>query len=150
MTADASEILLRSLAGLGIFFFGIKMINRNLAAMAGDRLRRGLRNASQQLGLAMVFGAVAGFVTQSGRTTAFIMASFVEAGLIGVRRGLPVVLWANFGCTLVIFSAIFPTYLVAQLLLAVAGVSVAFERPRSMLHPASAAFGLALICSACR
>jgi phosphate:Na+ symporter len=145
MTTNASEILMRSLAGLGIFFFGIKMITRNLSAMAGDRFRRTLRNASQRIGLAMLLGAMAGFVTQSGRTTAFIMASFVEAGLIGVRRALPIVLWANFGCTLVIFSAIFPTYLLAQLLLAVAGVCVAFERPKSLLQPASAAFGLALM-----
>ena len=93
----------------------------------------------------MLFGAIAGFVTQSGRTTSFIMASFVEAGLIEVRRALPMVLWANFGCTLVIFSAIFPIQLFALLLLAAAGVCVAFERPKPLLNAASATFGLAMM-----
>lgn len=145
MNYDASEILMRSLAGLGIFFFGIKMITRNLSAMAGEQFRRGLHNASRRTGVAMLFGATAGFVTQSGRTTSFIMASFVQAGLIEVRRALPIVLWANFGATLVIFSAIFPIYLFALFLLAAAGVCIAFERPRPLLNAASAAFGLALM-----
>jgi phosphate:Na+ symporter len=145
MSYDASEILMRSLAGLGIFFFGIKMITRNLSAMTGDQFRRGLRGASERIGLAMVFGAIAGFVTQSGRTTSFILASFVQAGLIQVRRALPIVIWANFGCTLVIFSAVFPIYLFALFLLATAGACIAFERPKPLLNAASAAFGLALM-----
>jgi phosphate:Na+ symporter len=145
MNYDASEILMRSLAGLGIFFFGIKMITRNLGAMAGDQFRRGLHGASERLGIAIVFGAIAGFVTQSGRTTSFIMASFVQAGLIQVRRALPIVIWANLGCTLVIFSAVFPVYLFALFLLATAGACLAFERPKPLLNAASAAFGLALM-----
>src|SRR5262249_46558763 len=96
-------------------------------------------------GLAMAFGTIAGFVTQSGRTTSFILASFVQAGLIQVRRALPIVLWANFGCTLVIFTVVFPIYLVALFLLATAGACIAFERPKPLLNAASAAFGLALM-----
>lgn len=145
MSYGDSEILMRSLAGLGLFFFGMKMITRNLSAIAGDQIRRGLRNASEHPGAAMLFGATAGFVTQSGRTTAFIMASFVQAGLIEVRRALPIVLWANFGATLVIFTAVFPIYLFALFLLAAAGVCIAFERPKPLLNAASATFGLALM-----
>jgi phosphate:Na+ symporter len=140
-----TEILTRSFAGLGLLFFGIKMVTRNLSAMAGDQLRRGIEKASRRAGVAVLFGALAGFVTQSGRTTSFILASFVQAGLIDVRRALRVVLWANFGCTLVIFAAIFPIYLFALFLLAAAGVSIAFERPKPLLNAASATFGLALM-----
>src|SRR5262245_46854774 len=127
MTYTDSEILMRSLAGLGLFFFGIKMITRNLSAIAGDQFRRGLQGASRRTGIAMLFGVGAGFVTQSGRTTAFILASFVQAGLIEARRALPIVLWANLGCTLVIFSAVFPIHLFALFLLAATGVCIAFE-----------------------
>jgi phosphate:Na+ symporter len=136
---------MRSLAGLGLLFVGIKMVTRNLSAMAGDQLRQGIEKASKRIGVAMLFGAVAGFVTQSGRTTSFILASFVQAGLIDVRRALRVALWANFGCTLVIFAAIFPIYLFALFLLAAAGVSIAFERPKPLLNAATATFGLALM-----
>jgi phosphate:Na+ symporter len=142
---SVTEILMRSLAGLGLLFVGIKMVTRNLSAMAGDQLRRGIESVSQRTGLSVLIGALAGFVTQSGRTTSFILASFVQAGLIDVRRALPVVLWANFGCTLVIFAAIFPIQLFALFLLAAAGVSIAFERPKPLLNAATATFGLALM-----
>ena len=55
MTTDASDILLRSLAGLGIFFYGIKMITRNLGAMAGDQLDPG----------GLYFGTTAGSIYAS-------------------------------------------------------------------------------------
>jgi phosphate:Na+ symporter len=93
----------------------------------------------------MLFGVGAGFITQSGRTTSFIMASFVQAGLIQAARALPIVLWANLGCTLVIFSAVFPIHLFALFLLAATGVCIAFERPKPLLNTASATFGLALM-----
>jgi phosphate:Na+ symporter len=140
-----TEILMRSLAGLGLLFVGIKMVTRNLSAMAGDQFRRGIETASQGTAVAMLFGSLAGFVTQSGRTTSFILASFVQAGLIDVRRALRLGLWSNFGCTLVIFAAIFPIYLFALFLLAAAGVSIAFERPKPLLNAATATFGLALL-----
>lgn len=140
-----TEILMRILAGLGLFFFGIKMVTRNLSAIAGDQFRQGLQKASERTGAAVLFGATAGFVTQSGRTTSFIMASFVQVGLIEVKRALPIVLWSNFGCALVIFTAVFPIYLFALFLLAAAGVSIAFERPKPLLNAASATFGLALV-----
>ena len=142
---QTTEILMNSLAGVGLLFVGIKMVTRNLSAMAGEQLRRGIERASRRTGLAAILGALAGFVTQSGRTTSFIMASFVQAGLIDVRRALPVVLWANFGCTLVIFAAIFPIYLFALFLLAAAGLSIAFERPKPLRNAATATFGLALM-----
>jgi phosphate:Na+ symporter len=145
MGQGVGEIFLGALAGLGLFFFGIKMITRNLSAIAGDQLRRGLENASRRSSVAVLFGAGTGFVTQSGRTTAFIMASFVQAGLIEARRAIPIVLWANLGCTLVVFTAVFPIQLFALFLLAVSGVCVAFERPKPMLSSISAVFGLALM-----
>ena len=140
-----TELLMNSLAGLGLLFYGIKMVTRNLSAMTGEQMRRGMSLVSQHPGIAMTFGALIGFVMQSGRSTAFIMASFVQANIIDVRRAMRVVLWSNFGCTLVIFAAIFPIHLFVLFLLAVGGASIAFERPRSFLNASSASFGLALM-----
>lgn len=140
-----TEVLMTTFAGLGIFFFGIKMVTRNLSAMTGARLRSGLAGASRNHLTAMAFGSLTGFIMQSGRTTAFIMASFVQAGMIEVRKALPIVLWSNLGCTMIIFAAIFPIHLFALFLLAAAGTALAFERPKPLLKGASATFGLALV-----
>lgn len=139
------EALMNSLAGLGLLFFGIKQVTRNLAAMTGDRLRIGIANASKRTSVAVVLGTLTGFAMQSGRTASLVVASFVQADVISVRRALPIVLWANLGCTLIIFAAIFPIHLFVLLLLAVAGGCIAFEKPKSYLSAAYATFGLALM-----
>jgi len=140
-----TEVLMTTLAGLGLLFVGIKMVTRNLSAMGGRKLRSGIQMASRTTGVAMAFGAAMGFICQSGRTTAFILASFVHAGMIDVRRALPIVIWSNFGCTLIIFAAIFPIHLFALFLLAASGGAIAFERPKPLMNGASATFGLALM-----
>ncbi len=87
-----TELLLNVLAGLGLFFVGIKMVGRNLNTLASEQFRRRIRRASDNVGVSALFGAVTGFVTQSGRTTSFIMASFVQGGLLDVRRALTIVM----------------------------------------------------------
>ncbi|MGA1080408.1 MAG: Na/Pi symporter [Steroidobacteraceae bacterium] len=145
MVNDAPEILLNALAGLGLFFVGVKMIGRNLSGLVSDQIRARIRRASQNTWLAAVFGTVTGFVTQSGRTTSFIMASFVQGGFIDVRHAVPVALWSNLGCTLIITAAVFPIHLFALFLLGVTGACIAFERPRPLQGAANAVFGLALM-----
>jgi len=140
-----TEVLMNCFAGLGLLFVGIKMVTSNLGAVVGDHIRRGMAWASARNSIAVLVGAISGFVAQSGRTTSFIMASFVHAGIIDVRRALPIVLWSNFGCSLVIFAAVFPLHLFALFLLAAAGACVAFERPKPLLNAATATFGLALM-----
>lgn len=145
MVNDAPEILLNALAGLGLFFVGVKMIGRNLAGLVSDQIRGRIRRASQNTWLAAMFGTLTGFVTQSGRTTSFIMASFVQGGFIDVRHAVPVALWSNLGCTLIITAAVFPIHLFALFLLGVTGAAIAFERPRPLQGAANAVFGLALM-----
>ncbi|HVN42892.1 MAG TPA: hypothetical protein VMT50_08920, partial [Steroidobacteraceae bacterium] len=73
-----------------------------------------------------------------------ILASFVQADVISVSRALPVVPWANVGCTLIIFVAVLLIHLVALVMLGIAGGCIAFERPRLFLVAAHAVFSLAL------
>jgi phosphate:Na+ symporter len=140
-----TELFLNAIAGLGLFFVGVKMVGRNLNALASEEFRRRIKRARSNFVVSAALGGLAGFVTQSGRTTSFIMASFVRAGLIDTRHALTVVLWANFGCTLIVSAAVFPIHLFALFLLGAAGVCIAFERPRPMLNAANATFGLALM-----
>lgn len=142
---NAIEQVMNSLAGLGILFFGIKMVTRNLGAVAGSKLRARIGRVSRRPLSAIASGAALGFVSQSGRTTSFILASFVHAGVIEPRFALTMVLWANLGCTLVIAAAVFPIHLLALFVLALSGAAIAFEKPRPMLKSASAVFGLAMM-----
>jgi phosphate:Na+ symporter len=142
---SGAEAFLNSLAGLGLLFFGIKLVSRNLGNMTGDRLRFAITKASKRTEIAALIGILTGFVMQSGRTTSLILASFVQAQMITVRRALPITLWANLGCTLIIFAVVFPIHLLVLFIIAVAGACAAFEWPKSLATGAYAVFGLGLM-----
>jgi phosphate:Na+ symporter len=128
---NPTELLLNVLAGLGLFFVGIKTVGRNLNALVSEQFRWRIKRASKNLLVSTLFGTLIGFVTQSGRTTSFIIAGFVQGGLIDVRHALLIVLWSNLGCTLIVTAAVFPIHLFALFLPGVA-VPVSLEPPASL------------------
>lgn len=142
---DQLEQVLRILAGLGMFFFGIKMLGKSLRTLASGPFRKRARQLSATVWLAALWGGIAGFATQSGRTTALILASLVQGRILEVRMAAPLVIWANFGCTLIVFAAVFPIKYLVLFLLGLTGVGVAFEKPKRFLTTVSAGFGLALM-----
>lgn len=142
---STGELLLRILAGLGLFFFGIKLLGRNLRSMAGGPFRRVVKRVGSNLFFASLWGVLAGFLTQSGRTTTLILSSLVQGGILPVRMALPVVLWSNLGCTLIVFATLFPIDFFILFLIGAAGISLSFERPRSLVSASGATFGLALL-----
>jgi len=144
MTEQLAQ-LLKILAGLGLFFVGIKMLGKNLRAMASGSFRRLARKLSSTLWLSAFWGSIAGFTTQSGRTTALILASLVQGRIVEVAASVPLVIWANFGCTLIVFAAVFPINYLVLFILGCSGIAIAFEKPRGLLTVLSAVFGLALM-----
>ncbi|MGA2052034.1 MAG: Na/Pi symporter [Opitutales bacterium] len=133
------------LAGLGLFFVGLKLLGSNLKGLAGKQFKRLIERVSGRPLAAALGGVAAGFITQSGRTTSYLVAGFVQAGLIDVRRALPLVLWSNFGCTLIVFAAVLPVREVILLLVGLAGLAVAFNYPARWPAASGALFGVALL-----
>lgn len=133
------------LAGLGLFFVGLKFIAGNLKNIAGRTFRDVVAQMSAGGVAGGAWGALSGFVTQSGRTTSYIVASFVHSGLLPPRRALPVVLWANFGCALLVIAAIIPVQFLVLLLVGFSGLCLAFEFPHRLRNAYGAIFGVALL-----
>ncbi|WP_269543154.1 Na/Pi cotransporter family protein [Cerasicoccus fimbriatus] len=141
MTAQFLNIL----AGLGLFFVGIKMLGKNLRAMASGPFRKLARKMSANACVAAFWGGVSGFATQSGRTTSLILASLVQGRIVDVRSAMPLVLWANFGCTLIVFAAVFPIDYLVLFALGITGICTAFEKPVKWKNVMAAIFGLSLM-----
>lgn len=133
------------LAGLGLFFVGLKDISRQLTAMGGSRLRNLVFQGSANSAMGAVLGIVSGVLTQSGRTTSYVVASFVHSGALPVGRAMPVVLWSNTGCSLLTMAALLPTESLIYVLVGLAGLSLAFEFPSRWRTVSGALFALALI-----
>ena len=139
------EIAATLLAGLGLFFVGLKEVSRQLTAMGGSRLRDLVNQASANSAVGAVWGILSGFLTQSGRTTSYVVASLVHTGVLPVRRAMPVILWANTGCSLITIAAFLPTESLILLLVGLAGLSFAYEIPSRWRNVSGALFSVAMI-----
>lgn len=92
--------LMTGLAGLGLFLFGISLLEDGLGALAGPSFKRFLRAHTERPLEAILGGVLATAVLQSSSVVTLILLALVGAGVIGLRSALGIVLGANLGTTL--------------------------------------------------
>lgn len=131
-------------AGLGLFFVGIKELASHLRQITGPRFRRLVAGVHGNPVAASGWGTAIGFITQSGRVTSMILASLVLGGVVSVTEAIPTVAWANFGASLIVFTAVIPIRVVVLLLIGVSGICFAFDFPRRRGHYFGALFSTAI------
>lgn len=85
------------LAAIALFIYGLQGFSRELQAVGGERLKATLGAATQKPWRGYLFGIVATTIIQSSSAVTAFMVTFVDAGIIGFRAGLPVLLGANVG-----------------------------------------------------
>jgi phosphate:Na+ symporter len=142
---ETATLIAYMMAGVGIFLVGIKFIASHLQQMTGSTFRSlVLRTTAHPIG-SVLWGSVLGFFTQSGKASSFIIAGFVQAGLLPVRRALPVVFWCNAGASLIVVASILPIKLIVMVLLGLTGLGLTFGLPKRLLHSYGALFGIAMI-----
>ena len=91
--------------GIGIFLIGIHFAGEHLKQMMGGRFEKWVgRFISNRFGV-IVLGGGLGFLTQSGKAAAFILADLVQVKLLTSRQAGLVVFWANVGCSLLVFAS---------------------------------------------
>lgn len=133
------------LGGLGIFFVGATMLGTNLKMMTSRKLRLLFARFTRLDWQSSLLGLVSGLVTQSTSVSAFIVAGLAGSGLMTVRRALPVIFWANAGCSVLVLIAVLDIKYLVYLLLFVSGVAVAFEKPYKFRFMAQALFGVGML-----
>ena len=87
------------LAGLGIFLFGIRLIESSIATLGGQGLKRMLRTYTSTRLRAIFTGTVATLLLQSSTAVTLMVMAFVGAGIITLTNSIGVVLGANIGTT---------------------------------------------------
>jgi phosphate:Na+ symporter len=141
------EIFIDILAGLGLFFVGIKLIAGNLKELSGAWFRRLIERTTRSPVIAALLGLLSGALTQSSSAITFISISMVTAGLADVVRVAPMVIWANVGTSvLVLLSAIDISHAVF-FLLGVTGIAYYFDVDKAprLRHLFGALLGLGLL-----
>jgi phosphate:Na+ symporter len=139
-----NSFLANMIAGLGLFFSGLRLIDANLRQTCGRRLRAAIGRLTRNRALSAVVGVLTGALLQSTSGIVFILVSLVASGLTTVRRALPIVTWANVGCCALIFAAVLDLRFAVLYLLGIAGAAFAFDRSRRN-HALGAVFGIGML-----
>ncbi len=87
------------LAGLGLFLFGMFMLEEALKALAGRSFKLFLRKHTTNPVKAVLSGALVTSVLQSSSMVSLLVMSFAGAGIIGLKNGIGMILGANLGTT---------------------------------------------------
>ena len=91
--------ILAALGGVGLFLLGMVLLTEGLQGLAGQSLRRLLRQFTSTPLRGVVAGTVVTGVLQSSSATTVTVIGFVSAGLLSFAQGLGIVFGANIGTT---------------------------------------------------
>lgn len=142
MPIDSVSMLV---GGLGLFFVGIRLVSSNLKQMTSRRFKLFVARFTDKGLIASLWGLISGFITQSTSANAFIVASLISSGLITVRKSLPIIIWANAGCSTLVLFAVLDIKHFVLILLGITGICFAFERPLRFRYALGALFGISLL-----
>lgn len=88
------------LAGLGIFMFGMQLLEISLKDLSGKAFRRIIRNYTNTRFKAIAGGTVVTAVLQSSSAVSLMVLAFVGAGVMSMENAIGVILGSNIGTTL--------------------------------------------------
>jgi phosphate:Na+ symporter len=88
------------LAGLGLFLFGISLLEEAIKSIAGRSFKTFLRKQTGHPVKAVIAGALTTGVMQSSSMVTLLVMSFTGAGIIGLKNGIGMILGANLGTTI--------------------------------------------------
>jgi phosphate:Na+ symporter len=125
------DIFASILAGLGLFFIGIKGIAANLSQLAGRTLRQWVARSTGSYLMSAVIGTLAGALTQSTNAITVILTSLATADLITLRQATPILVWANVGTAFLVLVVAINIHLFVLAITAVAGICYYLNLDRS-------------------
>ena len=125
--------------GLGLFIVGMWLLTENLKTLASRRLRRMAGRWTANRFSAVLWGALAGGITQSMSALTFIVVSFLRSGLVTTQGALALILGGCVGVSALVLIVTFDIKVVALYVLGVAGAVVVSERA-SRFRPLAASF----------
>ncbi len=131
--------------GVGIFLVGIHFAGEHLQQMAGGRFERWVSRLIASIPGIVLLGGLLGFLTQSGKAVAFILADLVQVKLLTIQQAALVVFWGNVGCSLIVFASMLSLKVFALLALGVTALGLTFHIPKRLVQTYGALFGMAMI-----
>lgn len=138
--------------GLGLFLLGLWFLTENLKNLASRRLRQSAHRWTANRFSGVLWGALAGGITQSMSVLTFLVVSLLRSRLTTMKGGLAIILGGNIGVTALVMVVTLDIKVVALYVLGLCGAVVASDRlakyravAASFLGGAMIIFGLVLL-----
>jgi len=93
-------LLIGLIGGLGLFLFGMEIMNKGLQKSAGDKMRSILNTLTKNRTIAFGAGAFFTMIIQSSTAMAVMLMSFVNSRLMTYRSTIPILIGAAIGTTI--------------------------------------------------
>ena len=141
------------IVGLGVIFFTLTFITKNMKVLIAARIERSLNAALAKSGvIGMTVGMLITMAVQSSSITTSILIPLVASGLLVVGNAYPITLGANVGTTITALLAAFAagtvsglTIALVHLLFNLLGILILYPIPKIRVIPITLADGLARI-----
>lgn len=88
------------LGGLGLFFFGMKLLSDGLQAIGSGLVRKIINSLTTNRLVAVAVGLLVTTIVQSSSITTVMVVGFVNAGLMNLTQAIGVIFGANIGTTI--------------------------------------------------
>jgi len=98
--------LAMALTGIGLFFFGMGMVGRELKKLSGRRMRLLFGKWAGNPVTAFFCGFISGMITQSTSNASLIITNLVKSRILPVRKAIPIVAASNIGTVLLVFLTV--------------------------------------------
>jgi phosphate:Na+ symporter len=121
------DILAPFVAGLGLFFCGVRLIAANLTPLVGRSLRTILGRTAQNPWLAALAGIAGGVATQGTTAVMLIVISFMISGMARMRGLMLVAAWSHVGAASLVIVTAVHTDLAVSYLLGLVGFGLYFD-----------------------
>ena len=91
--------LWKLIAGLGLFLFGMSLLEQSLKKLVGKRFRRMLQHSTNKPFRSVFGGVVATSILQSSSLVGLLVLAFVGAGIIPLVNAIGIIIGSNLGTT---------------------------------------------------
>ncbi|PID82347.1 MAG: sodium-dependent phosphate transporter [Clostridiales bacterium] len=93
-------ILIKVIAGLGLFLFGMQLMGTALQKVAGNKLKGFVNVITKNRFFAATVGMIITMIIQSSSATSVMVVGFVNAGIMTLKQAVGVIMGANVGTTI--------------------------------------------------
>ncbi|MBU1127733.1 MAG: Na/Pi cotransporter family protein [Candidatus Omnitrophica bacterium] len=122
------DVILPLIGGVGLFFFGMRMMSEGLKKIAGDRLKNILHMVTRLPMIGILVGAAVTCLIQSSSATTVMVVGLVNAGLLVLKQAISVIIGANIGTTFTAWLvSSMSVFKVTQYALPLVGIGFAVE-----------------------